>query len=90
MDLLTDAGKRQIASVEARENERKRDETARRTMAALERIALALEWQNTQSMGPVTSRTHQICGNCGMSFPLGSIHLCSAVYPTTAERTYYP
>jgi hypothetical protein len=91
MSLNTELAKTQaIRRVERREAQRKRDETAQRTMAALERIAAALEWHNIGSMGTVTNRTHQICGNCGQSFPIGSIHICNAVRPTTAGNTYQP
>ena len=74
-----------IRRVEEREAQRKRDETARRTMQALERIATALEWQNVASMGTVTNRTHQLCGNCGKSFPIGSIHICNGVPSISAS-----
>lgn len=76
-----------IRRVEEREAQRQRDETAKRTMQALERIAAALEWGNIAQMGTVTN---QICGNCGRSFPIGAIHICNAVRMTTAEQTYNP
>lgn len=93
--LSTAVNSATIHRVEERELQRKRDETQQRIAAALERIATAMEWQGGMAvsglgLGRFNSRTHQVCGNCGAVFPIGSIHVCNAVNMTTAEHNYLP
>lgn len=90
MDLVTLAGHKAIAGVEEREAQRKRDETQQRIADALERIADALEVRNYAPLSPDTSRTINICGNCGKRYPAGGYHICNSVRPTTAGSTYQP